>query len=63
MATYDKTLDKVEMGTHPYNDMRFEIPVRNKLSTKMAGKLDKEYAKLKGKQKIQYLRSVYYRAA
>ena len=63
----------VNMGAHPYNDMKIGVPKRNKIGTgendssNILAKLDKEYARLltKGtkKQQEQYLRSVYYKAA
>ena len=63
----------VNMGAHPYNDMKIGVPKRNKIasgendSSNILAKLDKEYARLltKGtkKQQEQYLRSVYYKAA
>ena len=62
----------VNMGAHPYNDMKIGVPKRNKIGTgendsvNILAKLDKEYARLltKGtkKQQEQYLRSVYYKA-
>tara|TARA_Y100001963_G_scaffold147735_1_gene224488 strand:- start:1080 stop:1274 length:195 start_codon:yes stop_codon:yes gene_type:complete len=56
---------KINMGDHPYNDMTIEVPSRDKITTKMKGKLDVEYnnPKLKHKQKASYLRSVYYKEA
>ena len=57
----------VDMGDHPYNDMKIEVPERGKLTQNMKDKLDKEYDRLltKGtkKQQEQYLRSVYYKTA
>ena len=66
----------VNMGAHPYNDMKIGVPSRNKIGTgsgdpksfcgsanNILAKLDKEYSRLKGKQKAQYLRSVYYKVA
>jgi hypothetical protein len=57
----------VNMGAHPYNDMKIGVPTRDKIDLKLLGKLDKEYARLltKGtkKQQEQYLRSVYYKVA
>ena len=44
-----------------YDDMKFGMPVRGKVSN--AAKLDAEYAKLPAKQKAQYLRTVYYTAS
>ena len=35
-------------SNHKYNDMRIGVPVRAKLTINMKGKLDKEYAKLRG---------------
>ena len=51
------------MGDHPYNDMRIGVPTRTKLTKNMQNKLDKEYARLKGKQKAAFLRDVYYKTA
>ena len=51
------------MGAHPYNDMRIGVATRDKISTKMLANLDKEYARLKGKQKAAFLRDVYYKVA
>ena len=66
----------VNMGAHPYNDMKIGVPERAKIgngnlenhtisfcggANNIRGKLGKEYSRLKGKQKAQYLRSVYYK--
>ena len=53
-----KTLsDQRNGGPDKYSDMRLGVTLRSKVTTKLASKLDEEYAKLSPKQKQSFWRT------